>query len=117
MSTMTPKGALAVDFEKYAAQRGASRCDVGDAGTHMRGQRQTDKQWRRLLACEANRTDKVLSHRAELRSEYDELVRAGEIRPLTQYERLQVAAAGHPDRESTQAARRILAAMEDTRHD
>ena len=100
---------LAMDFEQYAALRGASMADVGDAGVHKRSRRQSDKQWKRILATVEARSNEILSRRTKLREEYEAALSKGLIRQPTRDERLAARADGHPDLESTQAARRILA--------
>jgi hypothetical protein len=107
-----PVDVLVMDFEEFAARRGISRADIGDAGTHKRGRNQSDNQWRRLLRTVEQRSTEVAASLSELRTEYDEAVARGEIRPLNRLERLQRAAAGHPDSASTAAAKRLLAKQE-----
>ncbi|WP_146092686.1 hypothetical protein [Xanthomonas arboricola] len=104
-----PTEVLVIDFDQYAAQRGASMADVGDSGAHKRGRRQSDKQWQRLLVAVEKRSDAVLARRSELLAEYERAVARGEIRPLNRIERLTSAANGHPDLASTKAAQRLLA--------
>lgn len=98
-----------VSFEVYAVERGAGSAEIGDAGLHKRGRRQSDRQWQRLVKAEDARTARLLARREELRREFDEAVRRGELREPSTLERLQRTAAGHPDNESVQAARRALA--------
>lgn len=98
-----------MDFETFATKRGASRQDFGEAGTHKRSRRQTDKQWNRIIKRITERGGKLEQKREDLRQEYDRLVEQGAIRPLTPKERLMETASGHPDNDSVQAARRILA--------
>jgi hypothetical protein len=52
-----------------------------------------------------------LTVRDDLRAEYELLVEEGVIRPPTRLERLERTARGHPDNDSVQAARRILAGL------
>lgn len=104
-----PVDVLAIDFEQYAAKRGLSFAEVGDAGAHKRGRNQSNKQWARLVRPIHQRAEEVVAKREELRREYDDACARGEIRPLTRHERLLLAASGHPDLESTQAAQRLLA--------
>ena len=100
-----------VDFETYAARGGADRADMGDLALAKRGRNQTDKQWNRIIANQVKRDDVVMMRRNELREEYQLEVEAGRIRPPSRVERLKATAAGHPDNDSTQAARRILERM------
>lgn len=108
MSAVDVLSVQAIDFDQYAAARGLSMSEIGDAGTHKRGRNQSDRQWKRLLRTVDDRSNEVLRLRAELRDEYAAKIERGEIRPLTRAERLQLTAAGHPDLPATQAARRIL---------
>ena len=48
------------------------------------------------------------NHRGRIRKEYADRVAAGEIRPPTSDELLAYQASGHPDNESTQAAKRVI---------
>lgn len=100
-----------MEFEEFAARRGASFSDVGDAGAHKRARWHSDKQWRRIIKALDRRAADVVSDRASLRKEYDALVAHGILRDLTRMERIERAARGHPDNASTQAALRILARL------
>lgn len=103
--------AIVQTFEQFATANGAHRGDMGDAGTHKRSRRQSDKQWQRMLRPVNEQADALLARRDALRMQYAEAVERGDVRPPTRLERLQAAAAGHPDLPATQAARRILARM------
>lgn len=105
----TEKTPEVMDFETFAALRGASRQDFGEVGAHKRSRRQTDKQWNRIIKRITERGDKLEQKREDLRQEYDRLVEQGVIRPLTPKEWLMETASGHPDNDSVQAARRVLA--------
>lgn len=100
-----------VTFDEFAAMRGLSMAQIGEAGTHKRGRNQSDKQWKRLLRVVDHRSAEVVEKRSALRAEYNEAVARGDIRPPTRLERLQRAASGHPDLASTQAALRILSRL------
>jgi len=100
-----------MDFETFAAQRGGSRQDFGEPGSHKRSRRQSDKVWNRIIKNLAARDTKLELKRDELRKEYDSLVKKDVLRKLTRRERLLQTAAGHPDNPSVQAARRILERM------
>ena len=98
-------------FEQFATQRGASRQDIGEAGFHC-GAAHIPKRARAAQMRRQNaKDDDLLRRRSELRAEYDRLCAAGEVRPPTHRERLEWAANGDPDKESTQAARRTLARL------
>ena len=103
--------AIVQTFEQFATANGAHRGDMGDAGTHKRSRRQSDKQWQRMLRPVNEQADALLARRDALRTQYADAVERGDVRPPTRLERLQAAALGHPDLQATQAARRILARM------
>lgn len=96
-----------LDFETFAARKGASRQGFGDAGMHRRGERHSDKTWGRALKAQFDRDEKLAARREELRREYDLLVACEEIRPPSYLERLIETAKGHPDLATTQAAIRL----------
>lgn len=102
---------IPMDFETFASLRGGSMSDVGDAGAHKRGRRQSNKQWNRIIKAIDARSALVLARRCTAREEYDEAVSRGELRPLTRLERLKATASGHPDNPSVQAAKRLLSAL------
>lgn len=98
-------------FEAYASANGASRQDVGDAGLHKTQTRISAKVWARKVAAQSAKDALWMERRAVLRVEYAAKVAAGELREPTHRERLEEAAAGHPDRPDVQAARRLLAKL------
>ena len=98
-----------IDFEAFAARNGASRQGFGDAGMHRRGERHSDATWGRALRVQFAKDERLMARRAELRLEYDSLVKRGEIRAPSYRERTIEAAQGHPDLQSTQAAIRLCA--------
>lgn len=102
---------VALDFESFAAARGASRLSIGDAGLHNPAGHMPASNWRRLLDLQAKKDATLLGRRAELRVEYNALVMAGEIRPLTRRERLRARADGEGP--AAEAARRLLAKLDD----
>jgi len=106
---LTEKTPEVMDFETFAARRGGSRQDFGEAGAHKRSRRQTDKQWNRIIKRITEQGGKLEQKREDLRQEYGQLVQQGVIRPLTPKERMMETASGHPDNNSVQAARRVLA--------
>lgn len=96
-------------FEQFAARNGASRQDIGDAGLHRSNERQSEKQWQRLLAPQRARDAALVERRAELAAEYHRMVAAGLIEKPSHLDQLLATASGHPDAQSTQAAIRLLA--------
>jgi len=100
------KEPLVIDQEDYLTQHGASRLGIGESALHKNIPE--GKQRKRLLDNQAKKDWELLKKRERLRNEYREKVEKGEIRPPTRIEKLIDTARGHPDNESTQAARRIL---------
>ena len=98
-----------INEETYLAINSAGRGNIGDAALHHNRGRNSEKVWRSIVARQAARSREVVARRDVLRQEYAGKVAAGELRPQTRLERLQEAAGGHPDLESVQAARRLLA--------
>lgn len=94
--------------EEYLTQNGAGRCDMGEAALHKNKNTISDKNWKKMVDRQAALDYKILIRREELRKEYAEKVAHGLLRPPTRLERLKQKAQGHPDLESTQAAKRIL---------
>lgn len=104
-----------MDFEQYAAARGASRQDIGDAGMHSPRGHVSKAANRAADRVEEKRNAQLIAKRAALHVEYGEAVARGEIRPPTSKERLEATAAGHPDNPSVQAAQRALARREEAK--
>lgn len=108
--TAVGSGALdGLTFEQFAAMRGHSRQTMGDPGLHRSSERQSEKQWQRLLAPQRAADVALVEARATLREEYAAKVASGEIKAPSLFDRLFANANGHPDIQSTQAARRLLA--------
>lgn len=97
-----------IDEETWLARQGASRMDLGDPAIH-RQPGGTPKSIAKNAQNQARKDHALIARRTELREQYEELVRVGEIRPPTRLERLAAIAKGHPDNPSVQAARRLLA--------
>lgn len=105
-------GAVVMTFEQYAARHNASLLQVGDAALHRSSEHESASSFARNRSAQAERDRVLLERRADLRRTYDDAVARGEIRPPTSLERWRHLAAGDETRESTQAARRILAKLE-----
>lgn len=103
---MTP---LVVSEEAFLSARNASRQGFGDAALHKNRARHSDRTWGKIVDRQAAKDRALASRRDRLRVVYAYLVRKGKIRPPTYTEQLQLTAAGSPDREDVQAARRVLA--------
>lgn len=97
-----------IDEETYLAINGASRQNIGEPALHKNRGRHSDKTWRKIVDSQASKDHELLSKRAYLRTEYQNLIEKGEIRPPSSLETLLGTCSGHPDNDSTQAARRIL---------
>ena len=69
----------------------------------------TARQQKKLEADAHAAADQYANARAAAIKEYESKVADGEIEPKSAVERLIEHANGHPDKEATQAARRILA--------
>jgi hypothetical protein len=95
--------------EQYLAEHGADRSTIGEPGAHKYHSRQSRKQWQRTVDRLDAQAAAAVDRRQQLRDEYAAKCAAGELRPPNRREKLEQIAAGHPDNESTQAARRILA--------
>jgi hypothetical protein len=95
------------DEEQYLAHHGAGRACLGDAGLHKQPG-STPKSRARAVALSQARDALVIARRFELRQEFADRLTRGMIRLMTPKEDLVDTASGHPDNESTQAARRLL---------
>lgn len=97
-----------IDFESWAAQRGASLFGLGDSALHKSNSSVSKIAWQRALKYQSDLDDALIKRRVELRAEYNQLLIEGKIRELNYQERLIKTASGHPDLAPTQAARRLL---------
>lgn len=94
-------------FEQFAVRHGAGRGQIGEAALHMSAASKSVRTHQRQVLAQARKDHEVIVQRAQLQVEYDHLVAAGRIRPPTAKEEVIWRANGHPDNDSTQAARRI----------
>jgi hypothetical protein len=94
--------------EQYLSSQSAGRGDIGEAATHRSAANISKKQWQKTLDREAERSNDVVNKRDELRLEYEEKVKSGDIEKPSMLDERIATANGHPDNESTQAARRLL---------
>lgn len=108
-------GQLMLDFtpvimteEQYLDINGASRQGIGDCALHKNRRGYSDKAWSKVINRQADKDSKLIELRQQLREEYRAKVEKGLIRPPTRIEKLLAIAAGHPDLESSKAAKRIL---------
>ena len=69
---------------------------------------ETLRQRRKRLEASQAAATAHFDARDEARKEYERLVNSGEVRPPTRIESYMRTANGHPDNQSTQAARRML---------
>lgn len=98
-----------IDFETFAAMRGASRLDYCEDGAVSPAGHMPKSNWRRLMRALAERNAELARRRSELWEEYQRLVAEGKVRPPSRIEKLLVIANGNEDRPQTHAARRVLA--------
>lgn len=97
-----------MDEETYLSIKGASRQDIGDSAFHKNKGNNSDKTWSKMIDAQAEKDRKLINRREELREEYWQKVKNGELRQLTRNERLIATANGCPDNECVIAARRLL---------
>jgi len=98
---------IVINFEDWAAAQGASRQSFGDAGMHSPAGHIGRANWRDKMQSLGERNQALANRRTALRTEYDRLCDAGELRPPTHKERITATARGNPDREDVRAAMRI----------
>ena len=98
-----------IDFETFAAMRGASRLDYCHDGAVSPSGHMPKSNWRRLMKALAERNEELAQRRSELLEEYQRLVAEGKVRPPSRIEELLAIANGHEDKAQTHAARRVLA--------
>lgn len=94
--------------EMYLNKHNASRQDFGDSALHKNKGNNSDKTWGKIVDAQAKKDKVLYDRREELRQEYAEKVKNGEIKAPSRNEKLIATANGHPDLEATQAARRLL---------
>ena len=97
-----------MDEETYLSIKGASRQDIGDCAFHKNKGSHSDKTWSKMIDAQAEKDRKLIIRREELRKEYWQKVKNGELRPPTRNEKLIATANGNPDNECTIEARRLL---------
>lgn len=95
-----------MDFEQFAASRGASRLDFGDAGLHNPAGHIPERTWKRMRDAQAARDANLAARRADLYREFEALKASGEIREPTSDERLAATAEGEGP--AAEAARRVI---------
>jgi len=95
-----------IDEETYLAKNKAPFMGGAEPALHKNIQEGRGKQ--QAIKKVSEEMQRNNQRREELRKEYADKVAKGEIRPPTRIEKLVDIANGHPDLESTQAARRIL---------
>lgn len=90
--------------EEYISSKGFCSNGIGDPALH-KGRQQTARQQNKMVEFQKDKDKLYIDKRMELRQEYHEKRSKGELRPPTNEEKRIRAANGHPDLESTQAAR------------
>lgn len=96
--------------DEYLASRGYENPFYSVPTTH-KGNLRPQHQQNLLSSISITRSNKYEAERNVLKEEYRAMLSRGEIRQPTKTERIIKAANGHPDLESTQAARRMAMAM------
>jgi hypothetical protein len=96
-----------ISLEEYLPQNGAGSI-YGDPGLHRSSESMGKKTWNRLVEAQRKKDNATEAKRLMLTEQYNKKVEAGELRPPNYIEGLLATANGHPDNESTQAARRLL---------
>lgn len=97
-----------ISEEKYLALNGVGRQTMGEPALAKNRGRNSDKVWSKMVNAQADKDWEIIEERDRLRKEYWDKVEAGELRSLTRVETLIETANGHPDREDTKAAIRLL---------
>lgn len=92
--------------EEFLSTNGAPG-GFGDPALHKNRGNNSPKMWAKIVNRQAKKDQVLFERRQELREKFKTLVDQGEIRPPTRQETMIDRANGHPDLESTQAARRI----------
>ena len=101
------RGPAVMDEEAYLSVNGAGRQGIGESAMHKNiGYGRPREE---LIKNQSLKDQELLAKREQLRQEYRDKVRAGELRPPTVTEQRILTANGHPDNPSVQAARRLLA--------
>lgn len=95
--------------DEYLASKGYRDSFCSEQTLHKRIQT-TACQQEKSLNFNIERSKKYLTERTAIKKEYQSLLDRGEIRQPTRVERIIKAANGHPELESTRAARRIALA-------
>ncbi len=83
--------------------------NFGDSALHKSNSSVGKRPRAAQLKRQSDLDTELIEKREKLRKEYAQLIKKGDIRPPTRQEKLQTIASGHPDLESTKAAKRILA--------
>lgn len=97
-----------MDEETYLSIKGASRQDIGDSAFHKNKGNNSDKAWSKMINAQAEKDRKLIIKREELRKEYRQKIKDGELREPTRNEKLIATANGRIENECTMAARRLL---------
>lgn len=93
--------------EEYLASKGFPFSGIGEVALH-KGKQKSEKQQDKVVELQSRKDKEYTIERERLREEYRDKVANGEIREPSTVDNLIKAANGHPDLESTQAARRAL---------
>lgn len=94
--------------EEYLSSKGYAFIGYADAGLHISNSRISDKVRNKDVQRVQRKAREYDAKRAELRKEYNKLLKQGKIRMPSNYERALKASKGDPSLSSTQAAKRLL---------
>lgn len=93
--------------EEYLKSKGFGLSGFGELALH-KGRQKTNKQQEKIIHTQRAKDFEYMQKRESLRKEYAQRMLSGEISPKSKIEHLIEVANGHPDLESTIAARNLL---------
>jgi hypothetical protein len=97
---------------QWLAERGLGEPWISEPGLHRQPGGMSKPAKRGALASLARRNAEHAHARTLAIMDYQAALARGEVREPTRRERLEAAAKGHPDNPSVQAARRLLAKLD-----
>lgn len=96
-------------FQEFCSQNGVPNSAPSFPETHRKPgklNKARDRQYEKLIEQQLNQWEQ---NKQKLREEYQKKLQSGELQQPTRQEQLIRTAKGHPDNQSVQASRRILA--------
>lgn len=94
--------------EEYLSSKGFAFMGYTEAGMHVSNSNVSNRQKKQNVELVQSRAREYDNKRAELRKEYNNLVKQGKMRAPTNYERILMKSKGNPDNPDVQAAKRLL---------